>query len=307
MRVGRQEINFGQQRLIGSANWGNVSRSYDAVRVSHETPKSRLDWFASTVVRPDRTQFDRFVHGIQLHGFHASTNGLLTRGVLESYFLWKFDPREPGETGVPGRTSLWTAGARGEGPLRGRFDYNFEAAIQGGRSGGDPHSGRAGYGTLGYKLAARERAPRLFTAYSYASGDKERGDGRHGTFDQLFPTLHAFFGWADRHGWRNMHEAMGGLDLRPDRKWRIHLEYHSFWLASRQDSFYNFFGRTVVRNPNATSSHLDHELNVNAVFNAAPRVQFIFGFGYVIPGQFLKQSTEGARAAVPYLQWRYTL
>jgi hypothetical protein len=307
LRAGRQEINFGQQRLVGSANWGNTSRSFDAVRVSYETKRVRMDWFGSTVVRQDRDHLNRFTTDNQLHGAHFSSKNLLARGTFESYLFWKINPHEPNELGRLGRTSIWTAGIRADGPLPRRFDYSIETAIQGGRLGGDDHQAWAGYYIVGYKLTKAELAPRLIGAFTHASGDKRNGDGRFGTFDMLFPTNHAYYGWANRHAWRNIHEVMGGLVWRPTSKWVANFEYHTSWLANLEDALYNFNGRPVVRNPNATSGHTDQELDAYAVFNASRRLQFVMGICRIFPATFLKESTPGAGATVPYLQWRYTL
>ena len=51
VRTGRQELNFGEQRLIGSADWNNTARSFDAVRVTLRPLSGvRVDAFASSVV-----------------------------------------------------------------------------------------------------------------------------------------------------------------------------------------------------------------------------------------------------------------
>ena len=306
-RLGRQELNFGAQRLVGSANWGNTSRSFDGARLSYETPQTRVDWFASTVVKIDRQNFDRFTRNTQLHGFHVSSKSWIPKATVEPYLFWKADPLETSETGVVGRSAHATIGFRAEGPLPRRFDYSIETAFQKGHLGGEQHRGWAGYYTLGYRVNSKPQAPRIFGAYSYASGDPNYGDGHRGTFDMLYPTNHAFYGWANRHALRNLREVMAGVVWRPTPKWVVNYEYHTTWLANRQDFYYNFNGRAVFRNPNATSSHLDQEVDVYSVYNMSRRVQLVLGFGRIFPGSFLKQSRRDSPVFVPYLQWRYTL
>ncbi|MGL1386193.1 alginate export family protein, partial [Vibrio parahaemolyticus] len=58
-RAGRQELIYGEERLVGASNWGNVGRSFDAARLSYMTKSARLDWFGGTVVAPIKG-FDRF-------------------------------------------------------------------------------------------------------------------------------------------------------------------------------------------------------------------------------------------------------
>ncbi len=309
VRVGRQEINFGAQRLIGSANWGNTSRANDAVRLFREDTVMRVDLFASTVVQTQQYKLDRFKPDVQLQGGQVAWKKLLPGGLLETYMFRKIAKREngealPGQGARAGRTDLFTPGLRAIGKLPRRFDYNLEVAFQAGKLGTSPHRAWAGYWEIGYRVAESPRAPRLLGGYSHASGDRNPGDGKTHTFDQLYPTNHAFYGWANRTSWRNMHEALLGVDLRPVKGMVVNLQYHSLWLASTQDYFYNFNGRPVLRNLNATSTHLYHEADLNLTWDLHKRLQVIIGYTHVFPSAFLRQSTPGAHTVVPYIQWR---
>src|SRR6185503_7408733 len=50
LRVGRQEINLGEERLVGSSNWTNTARTFDAVRAAMRYGKVRLDAFSASPV-----------------------------------------------------------------------------------------------------------------------------------------------------------------------------------------------------------------------------------------------------------------
>ncbi|MEP7362598.1 MAG: alginate export family protein [Acidobacteriota bacterium] len=310
IRVGRQEVNFGAQRLIGSSNWGNTSRANDAIRLFREDASTRVDLFASTVVQTQQYKLDRFKPDIQLQGLHVQWKKLLPGGLLETYTFRKIAKRENGEAlagqpAVAGRTDIYTPGLRAIGKLPRRFDYNLETAVQAGRVGTSTHSAWAGYWEFGYRVAKSAGAPRILAGYTHASGDGNPRDGHSDTFDQLYPTNHAFYGWADRMSWRNVHEAIFGVDIHPLKKMVMNIQYHSFWLATRQDAFYNFNGRAVVRNPNATSSHVQQELDVNTAWDLYKHLQVIVGLTNVFPGAFLRESTPGTHTFIPYLQWRY--
>src|SRR5678815_3656546 len=90
IRAGRQELVFGDQRLIGHLNWVNTARSFDAVRATYRFKGARIDAFASTVVtqvdgefdRPFRNKADNF------HGAWVNAPKLLKNAVIESYALW---------------------------------------------------------------------------------------------------------------------------------------------------------------------------------------------------------------------------
>lgn len=302
-RLGRQELNFGAQRLIGSSNWGNTSRTTDAIRLFREDSSTRVDLFASTVVQTQQYKLDRFKGDIQLQGLHVAWKKLLPGGLLETYVFRKIANRETGE-GRAGRTDHYTPGFRAIGKLPHRFDYNLEVAAQAGTRGASTHRAWAGYWELGYRVAESARAPRLLAGYSHASGDSNPNDGHSDTFDQLYPTNHAFYGWADRMAWQNINELLLGADIRPLPRMVMNLQYHSFWLATRQDAYYNFAGRAAVRNPNATSSHIQQEFDINTTWDVHKHLQVIVGLNNVFPAGFLKQSTSGVHTFVPYLQWR---
>ena len=306
VKAGRQELNFGAQRLLGSANWGNTSRSYDGLRVTGRFAAATLDAFATTVVQTSRDRLDPFLDTArQIHGVQFASDKWVRGGLLEVYTFWKISYSEPGPAGAAGRTSHATAGLRAVGKLPRRFDYNLEMAAQAGQYASLDHRAWAGYWNLGYTLTRAERSPRLVATYTYAHGNKRYGDGRSRTFDQLYPTNHAYYGIADRISWRNLHEAAGTLVLRPARGLAINCEFHSFWLATRKDAFYDFNGRAIVRNPNASSNHIDIEADVNAVWDITRRLQIIIGYAHIFPGAFVKQSTAGSPVTVPYAQWLY--
>src|SRR5215831_13617029 len=54
-RVGRQELSFGEERLIGPSDWLNTPRFFEAARLSLRHGRYHVDAFASSVifVQPD--------------------------------------------------------------------------------------------------------------------------------------------------------------------------------------------------------------------------------------------------------------
>jgi len=277
------------------------------VRLYRQTKTLRLDFFTSTLVQINRAGFNRFTRDVLLHGFHAQAKSWIPRTTVEAYHFFKVAPREASELNRIARTAHHSTGFRTDGKLPLRFDYMTETVVQYGILGGETHRAWAGAYQLGYTLFEKNRyTPRVFSIYSYGSGDKNFGDGRRGTFDHLYPTNHSHFGIADRVGWRNMQEAEAGLIWRPAPKLVLRHEYHSIWLATRKDAFYLENGRPLIRNPLATTNHLYQEVSVDATWEPAKQVQIRAGYAHIFPGGFLRQSGRAFGATFPYLQWRYT-
>jgi hypothetical protein len=297
VRLGRQELIFGEERLVGASNWSNVGRAFDAARLTYRRPGARLDWFAAAAVVPVNGPFDRPRLFNGFYGFYSTFDRLIRESALEPYFLWK--------TNSQAREDRYTAGARALGKLPHRLDYNLEMAFQTGRWAQDTIRAWAGHWVLGYALLRANGTPRLVLEYNYASGDANPSDRRRGTFDQLFPTNHNKYGTADRIAWRNIHDLMGGVEWRPTRKWKWNLDYHSFWLASRQDALYTEAGVVFTLNPKARASRVGQELDLQAAYQLSERLQLGFGYAHLFAGPYLKESTTASSVTYPFLMWGY--
>jgi hypothetical protein len=305
MRAGRQELIFGEERLVGASNWGNVARVFDALRVTWANPGAQLDWFASSVVIPDKSAFDRSDVRNRFYGFYSSFRRLVAGWQVEPYVFWRSEAGSRNELKQRGRLEEATLGIRALGRLPARFDYGLETALQTGRAAGAPLSAWAGHFAGGYTLGDTGRAPRLQAQFNCASGDDNPRDGRVKTFDNLFPTNHSFYGIADRQGWRNMREATGGIGFPIREKWRFSADYHLFWLATVQDALYFDNGSAFVRNPKATSRRVDDEIDVTAAYQHDAHLSLLAGYAHILPRAFLKQSTPGGALSGPYVMWTY--
>src|SRR5260370_37219962 len=67
LRVGRQELDFGEQRLLGSLPWTNVTRRFDAVRATLRSSGYRRGPFASSGTAQQDGSFDHHLQGSNLH------------------------------------------------------------------------------------------------------------------------------------------------------------------------------------------------------------------------------------------------
>ena len=299
LRVGRQDILLGEERLVGAAGWGNVTRSFDAARLSYKRKGARLDWFASAVVVPLNGSFDhpRLANGF--YGFYSSFDNLVKNSTVEPYVLWK--------TASAGDLDVYTVGARAVGKLPRGFDHGLEMAFQVGHAAREDIRAWAGHWVLGYTLPVRKPPPRLLFEYNYASGDRDPTDGRRGTFDQLYPTNHYKYGTADRIGWRNIRDLMPGLEWRPTAKWRFNLDWHRFWLASLRDALYTEAGAALLRAAAASHRRVGDELDFQLSWQLGNRLTLGAGVAHIFPGPYLKQAGRGAAVSYPYLMWSYRL
>jgi hypothetical protein len=302
LRVGRQEFAFGDQRLVGASNWANSARVFDAVRATFRRNGYRLDAFASSVVDIRDGEFNKHTAGNNLHGLYGGLEKLVPNALIEPYVLWRLSQRLTTEAGTRGNLDFTTAGVRFVGKLPRNFDYSVEMAKQTGGLGTDDLSAWAGHWRLGYTLSKIRYKPRLVAEYDYASGDEDPRDGKHGTFDVLYPTPHDKYGLADQVGWKNIHVLRTGVELRPHTKWMVSSYFQDWWLASANDALYTAPGAVLVR-PSATSSgrHVGRELDAQVYYTVNKQLRMAGGFGHIFPGQFLNTTTPGKSYNFPYL------
>jgi len=136
LRLGRQELSYGNERLVSPLEWANVRRRFDAVKLFARMEKWDIDfWYA----KPDvvqRKQSDRYDEDIDFYGVYTTFKGIPRHGI-DLYLLTLDDTgdrRNP--NGKTGDRNNYTLGSRFWGKTYG-FDYETELAGQWGHWAGD--------------------------------------------------------------------------------------------------------------------------------------------------------------------------
>jgi hypothetical protein len=305
VRAGRQELAYGDQRLVGHVSWLNAARTFDGGKATFRAKAFSVDAFATSVVRILPDGFDKSGAGNRFAGLYGTAATLVKNATVEPYVLWKRDVNLRGELGALGTLQHTTFGVRMIGRLPARLDYNVEVAGQRGTLGVEDVEAWAGHWQLRESLPGAG-AIKLTGEYNYASGDEDPADGVRGTFDQLYPTPHDKYGLADQIGWRNLHHARAGFEVTPFRTTPITVNYHSFWLAENRDAMYALNSSPAARIiAGAASRHIGQEIDVQIARAITPQIQAAAGYAHIFAGQFLKQATPGASYSHPYVMVTY--
>ncbi|MBC8166468.1 MAG: alginate export family protein [Bryobacteraceae bacterium] len=308
LTAGRQELAFGEERLVGGGNWGNVARSFDALKLGLHHRKTRVDIFASSVVTARDHRFDRHIAGDNLHGIYGQLGSWIPQSTIEPYLLWRLAPSVLSETKGPGRLDTKTLGLRWAGQVPGKSEYAFEAAAQTGSWGSDTMRAWAVFGRFGHEFSGLGFNPRLRLELNRASGDHRPDDGHHGTFDVLYPTPHDKYGLTDQVGWKNINHIGFIAEIKPRASLVLQSRAHDWWLASARDGLYNAGGTLLVRDTTGRSgSHVGKELDFQVIWSPNKHVGIAGGLGHLFPGEFLTRTTPGRGYTFPYVQLTYGL
>jgi len=306
LRAGRQELVFGEQRLVGHVSWLNTARSFDAVRAAYRHKNFRIDAFAASVVNIREGEFNKRADGNNFHGAYGSFTSLVPRATVEPYVFWRLAPGQRSEAGTTAKLDSKTIGLRFVGKLPANLDYGVEMATQTGSLGSDDVQAWGGHWVAGYTFAKPASKPRLFLEYNFATGDANATDQKREGFDQLYPTPHDKTGLADQVGWKNIHHLRGGLELKPTTKLSLSTSYHSWWLANIHDGLYSVSGAVVARVADGSAGrHVGQELDVQAGYPLSPQIQIAPGYSHIFPGTFLNNATPGKAYNLGYLMVSY--
>jgi hypothetical protein len=301
-RLGRQELAFGDERLVGADSyWDALGQSFDAVRLTYTRPGLRVDGFGAFVVTAICQGLARPSTGNLLYGLYASFDKGPRGSVVEPYLFLKSNRRACDGVGPLGDRDVFTYGARTTGELPGRLDYNVEMALQGGHEAEQSIGAWAGHWEVGIRPFRPDSAPRLAAEYNYASGDNRPGDGRHTTFDDLYPAGYNKCGAADPFAWRNLRSLSGGADWNFRERWRLSLGYRGLWLASIRDGLYTKGDSCLARNAEASGDHVGNQASIMATWELSKNWQFHFGYARFFPGSFLTDSSLPGRLSTPFI------
>jgi hypothetical protein len=223
VRVGRQALEYGDQRLVGSFEWSNNARRFDALKLVHSTETYSIDLWTAKVVEKtvdapgDNTADD----DLDFRGLYVTVK-TVPNNIVDLYLLE--DKNDATERDV------LTYGLRLEGRLA-RLDYTGEVAKQTGDFDADSdqdalaYAVKAGYtfpGKLGLRIGAE---------YAFATGD-DRVDNKEESFQNLYPENHYLYGLTDDIDWSNISAWSVNAGAKPAKDLWIGAEY---WVYRRAE------------------------------------------------------------------------
>jgi hypothetical protein len=298
VKVGRQELSYGDERFVGPSNWTNTARVFDAVKLIYNPWEwLQLDTFFSQVVRNETHLADKTVHDDNFYGFYAAYKKIKDH-VLDTFIFIRNNQDESlvsERAGKKGDLREYTLGNRFKGK-KGAVDYGTEYALQFGRKAHDEIEAWAFHQEFGYTFLDEWGTPRLCTEYNHASGDRNPTDGVVSTFDNLFPTNHNKYGALDFLSLKNMHDVMMGASVKPHPKVSLASEFHWFFLDAKESAWFNASGGAFrAANPNA-DTQLGVELDLTASYAINKYFTALVGYSHFFAGPFA-QDTGGNDAA----------
>lgn len=286
VRVGRQELLFGAQRLISPLDWANTRRTFQGARGTYKGDGWALDgFFVNPVNRnaANESKIDDANENVDFYGVYLARTGTQF-GNVDNYYL--------GLNNQLLNFDYHTIGSRWYGATEGGVLYEFEGGTQfGTNSNGSNHSANFFTGGLGRKLSiclgGKEWTPTLWGWYDWASGEENfanvaRGDD---SFDHLFPLAHKYNGFMDLFGRRNLHDVNFQFITPIGPRVTMITWFHHFFL----DQATTPYGVTMAPFNTVAAAgdkELGQELDLLFNININPRNNVLVGWSHFAAGDY---------------------
>lgn len=313
LKVGRQELNYDDGRLLGNLDWLQQARRHDALLFRYASGGWTADaGFAFNQNREAaagtlyngtppgayaaNTNGGAMYKGLQfLHVSRKTANGQVSLLALADQFpryhvdTVELKPVKTWDAGVHARftAAVFAQQVFGKISLTGNVAYQGGKYADGGKVDGWLLSGQALYAVTP-KLKAGLGA-------DYTTGGKSSGASK--AFDPLYGTPHKFWGHMDYYYAGSTFGATGLQDyylrflFKPGAKWALQADGHRFLAAS------DFAG---------PGRDFGWEADVNANFALTPTIGFEAGYSYYRSTSALAAAKQVANAARSN-QWAYLM
>lgn len=292
VRVGRQEMLFGRERIVSPSDWSNVKRTFQGAVVEGHGQGWTLNAFAMHPVMLIPSAMDvPDVHS----AFWGAELTLNERGHPRVTDLFAF-VRAIDASGATPFVQRTTIGARSVAPIGdSRIAYEVEGGMQLGASGATSVTAVMLDGELSATWKGR-LAPVVTLGGTYASGSNAGTSAQANTWDQLFPLAHSYLGYADVLGRKNVVEERLIVQMAATPSLKLRASVHAFQRANTGDAAYDATGAVLRAPGTSTASMIGKEADLTAQWRVTTHLRLDGGLAHFRPGAFLAETG----AALPY-------
>lgn len=289
LRIGRQKIRGLYNRLFGTKEWRNTSLVFDGALLKAPTEVRTYTLFSVRSVPSLPGHFDDWsttgnrLSDSALAGIVIEDPALLPGSELKYFWMFRYNDFLDDRVQTFGGTYHRD---------HGLFSSTLEASLQTGEYGGMDHQAWMLVMNLSKNFEGIGEAS---LGYTYASGDEDPTDGKHGTFDNTIPTNHRYYGLMDLFALQNLHSIEAYFVREFPGNATVRLAYNAFWLEEPDtDSWYNS-GMKPIRSSSisATDPYVGSELDLSIRLKITGGSTLDAGVSRFFAGDYVSQTGSG--------------
>lgn len=293
LRVGRQELAYGSQRLISVRESPNNRLAFDAVRVLAKLGDWRADGWIGRPVEIDSGSFDdQWIDETTFWGAYVTGPAHFLPGLNADFYYLGISRRDARFSRGTGDEFRHSFGTRLFGKHRS-LDWNLEFVGQFGSFDQQDVLAWTAASEVGWTLVDSPGKPRFFLRADVASGDR-RGS-KLGTFNPLFPRG-AYFNEAALIGPQNLMDLQPGVEVALSRSVKFSASCDFVWRESLDDGVYGVALNLQVPAGASRARHVGTFPSVSLTWQADPHWSLAFHYVAYEFGDFVKESLPGQRS-----------
>jgi hypothetical protein len=266
LRIGRQEMSYGSEKLVSARDAPNNRQAFDGVKMMVKGDRASADIFYSHHVKDKKGIFDDLPDlDVRFYGGYISMTNVPIVEAMDMYYLGLM---KTGAVFDDGEGNEWRHSIGGR--LYGGNDswlYDLEAVYQFGEFAGKMISAWSLASNTGYKFTSAKLQPYIGIKTDVTSGDNRPGDDKLETFNPLFPRG-AYFGLAaliDPVNLINVHPTLTLTLIEDQLKYSI--EYDAFFRLSVNDGLYGPDVTLTYSGKGTKSRFIGQQLITHADYN----------------------------------------
>lgn len=291
LRAGRQEITYGNNRILTFREGPNTRQTFDAAIVKYHSQRRKLDLFVLSPVISQPGAFDDKHSGEVIVGLYGTEAPRKRRPGLD-YYVLNYTGNRRLYNFVSGNEVRQTYGFR-VFSKNDRFNYELEGTYQSGIFN-DFHI-KAYSISADINYAAIAKTVTIGIAGNYASGDKSKNDNELNTYNFLFSKPQ--YGLTAPIGATNVVNINPYVSVTPFKAAHIDAGVFFMWRQSVQDGTYSPLAREVRPGPSmlfsSTSKRIGTLLNLESSVVVTKNFSLGVDLGYFIAGNYTKETGKG--------------
>jgi hypothetical protein len=289
LRVGRQELSLGSQRLVSVRESPNVRRSFDGATILGQVANTSFTALLLRPVQPAQGTFDDTSNLQQaLWGVYTTTkwpDAPFGTG-LDLYYLG-FENTHAHYATASGNEVRHSIGARLFGARHG-WDWDWEAI---GQFGSLSHRSIVAWSVAtntGFVFADRPWTPRVGLKANVASGTTSRQGGTIGSFNALFPKL-AYFNEASLLAPSNFYDVNPEITVVPLRDVTVTAGWDFLWRFSNNDAVFANPFAAIPGTATCCGAEIGNQISLDAAWQVDRHLQLSTSFVHFKAGRAIRQ------------------
>lgn len=289
IRAGRQELDYGSGRLISVREGPNLRLYFDGLKLMYKRGNFKSDAFMMMASEISTGVFDnKPSKSVNLWGSY-NTLALPKSGNLEFYYLGIHRKETRFEDGT-GDETRHTLGGRFY-RYGGGLIYNFEGAYQFGNFNKATISAWTASADIGYLFENVKGKPTINLRNDYISGDRNREDGKLGTFNPLYPKG-GYFGFNPQIGPVNLIDIHPYATVDLNSKMTVQADVVFNWRYSTQDGIYRPSGSLNLTSMDSKKKYIGTAFLGSFNYKINKFFTFNTGIQYFKTGDFVDDIIE---------------